>query len=124
MPDPRGGIRWGLPRKANYWKPEEADPFQQVEFLGFIQSLLEHGEFGSTYKFALLHALADISLESDPERDGTLRIKLSSIAGKFIACYWPRSAPFHLADGRQVILRQNATPNNAKIIVGWALAQR
>jgi diadenosine tetraphosphate (Ap4A) HIT family hydrolase len=35
MPDSRGGIRWVLPRKANYCKPEEADPFQQVEFLGF-----------------------------------------------------------------------------------------
>lgn len=103
-PDPRGGIRWVLPRKANYWKPEEADSFQQVGFLSFIQSLLEHGEFVSTYKFALLQALADISLESDPEPDGTLRIRLSSIAGKFIACYWPQAAPFHLANGDQAIL--------------------
>ena len=52
VPDPRGGIRWVIPRKANYWDPAESDPFQQVEFLGFIQSLLEHGEFVSTYKFA------------------------------------------------------------------------
>lgn len=60
VPDPRGGIRWVLPRKANYWAPEQADPFQQVEFLGFVQSLFEHGQFVSTYKFALLQALADI----------------------------------------------------------------
>lgn len=112
MPDPRGGIRWVLPRKANYWNPEEADPFQQVEFLGFIQSLLEHGEFASTYKFALLQALADISLESDPEADGTLRIKLSSIAEKFIAYYWTQAAPFHLAH----VLQQNTGPKNAAIV--------
>jgi diadenosine tetraphosphate (Ap4A) HIT family hydrolase/5-methylcytosine-specific restriction endonuclease McrA len=112
MPDPRGGIRWVLPRKANYWKPEEADPFQQVEFLGFIQSLLEHGEFVSTYKFALLQALADLSLESDAEVDGTLRISLVSIAEKVIAYYWPQAAPFHLGH----VLRQNTGPKNAAII--------
>jgi hypothetical protein len=113
MPDPRGGIRWVLPRKANYWKPEQADPFQQVEFLGFIQSLLEHGEFVSTYKFALLQALADISLEADSETDGTLRIHLSSIAEKFIAYYWTQAAPFHLANGEPSVLQQNAGPRNA-----------
>ncbi len=116
MPDPRGGIRWVLPRKANYWKPEQADPFQQVEFLGFIQSLLERGEFVSTYKFALLQALADISLESDPEVDGTLRIPLSSISEKFVAYYWTQAAPFHLATGEQTVLQQNTGPKNAAII--------
>ena len=116
MPDPRGGIRWVLPRKANYWAPEKADPFQQVEFLGFIQSLLEHGEFVSTYKFALLQALADISLESDPEPDGTLRVQVSSIAEKFIAYYWTQAAPFHLANGEQAILHQNTGPKNAAIV--------
>ena len=116
MPDPRGGIRWVLPRKANYWKPEQADPFQQVEFLGFIQSLLEHGEFVSTYKFALLQALADISLESDPEPDGTLRVQVSSIAEKFIAYYWTQAAPFHLANGEQATLHQNTGPKNAAIV--------
>jgi len=116
MPDPRGGIRWVLPRKANYWKPEQADPFQQVEFLGFIQSLLEHGEFVSTYKFALLQALADISLETDPKADGTLQIPLSSIAEKFIAYYWTQAAPFHLATGEQRVLQQNTGAKNAAII--------
>ena len=95
VPDPRGGIRWVIPRKANYWNPAEADPFQQVEFLGIIQSLLEHGEFVSTYKFALLQALADLSLERDPNPDGSTRIPLEEIAGKFISSYWPHSAPFH-----------------------------
>lgn len=116
MPDPRGGIRWVLPRKANYWKPEEADPFQQVEFLAFIQSLLVHGEFVSTYKFALLQSLADLSLESDPEPDGTLRIQITSIAEKFIAYYWLQAMPFHMSNDDHCVLQQNMGPSNAAIV--------
>ena len=116
VPDPRGGIRWVIPRKANYWDPAEADPFQQVEFLGFIQSLLEHGEFVSTYKFALLQALADLSLEKDPSPDGTTRILLEEIAAKFISSYWPHAAPFHFADGTNGLLRQNNGPRNITVL--------
>ncbi len=116
VPDPKGGIRWVIPRKANYWKPEEADPFQQVEFLQFIQSLLEHGEFVSTYKFALLQALADLSLESDSEVDGTLKIRLSSIAEKIISYYWHQAAPFHDGSGEAKVLRQYTGPKNAAIV--------
>ena len=116
VPDPRGGIRWVIPRKANYWNPAEADPFQQVEFLGFIQSLLEHGEFVSTYKFALLQVLADLSLEKDPNSDGSTRIPLEEIAGKFISSYWAHSAPFHFADGTSGLLRQNNGVRNIAVI--------
>lgn len=115
VPDPRGGIRWVLPRKANYWNRAEADPFQQVEFLGFIQSVIEHGEFVSTYKFALLQSLADLSLESDPSVDGSTRIALDSIAEKFILFYWPQCAPFHFADGTAGVLKQNKGPRNIAI---------
>ena len=115
VPDPRGGIRWVIPRKANYWNPAEADPFQQVEFLGFIQSLLEHGEFVSTYKFALLQALADLSLEKVPGADGSTRVPLEQIAGKFISSYWPHSAPFHFADGTSGLLQQNSGTRNIAV---------
>jgi diadenosine tetraphosphate (Ap4A) HIT family hydrolase len=116
VPDPRGGIRWVLPHKANYWAPDEADPFQQVEFLGFVQSLLERGQFVSTYKFALLQALADIAIESEPCADGTLRIPISLIAEKFISYYWCQAAPFHLASGDRVILQQNKGPTNIAVL--------
>lgn len=116
VPDPRGGIRWVIPRKANYWNPAEADPFQQVEFLDFIQSLLQHGEFASTYKFALLQALSDLSLELDPSRDGSTRIPLDEIARKFISSYWEHAAPFHFADGTSGLLRQNSGPRNISVI--------
>ena len=116
VPDPRGGVRWVIPRKANYWDPAEADPFQQVEFLGFIQSLLEHGEFVSTYKFALLQALADLSLEKDPCPDGTTRIPLEEIAAKFASSYWPHAAPFHFADGTNDLLQQNTGRQNITVL--------
>ena len=116
MPDPRGGIRWVIPRKANYWNPAEADPFQQVEFLAFIQSLLEHGEFVSTYKFALLQALADLSLEKDSSSDGTTRLPLEEIAAKFVSSYWAHAAPFHFSDGTNGLLRQNNGPRNITVL--------
>jgi hypothetical protein len=116
MPDPRGGIRWVIPQKANYWDPAEADPFQQVEFLGFIQSLLEHGEFVSTYKFALVQTLADLSLEKDSSLDGTTRIPLEEIAAKFVSSYWMHSAPFHFTDGTSGLLRQNSGRLNIAIL--------
>ena len=116
VPDPRGGIRWVIPRKANYWDPAEADPFQQVEFLGFIQSLLEHGGFVSTYKFALVQALADLSLEKDSSPDGSTRILLEEIAAKFVSSYWPHAAPFHFADGTNGLLRQNNGPRNIAVL--------
>ena len=116
VPDPRGGIRWVIPRKANYWNLAEADPFQQVEFLGFIQSLLEHGEFVSTYKFALLQALADLSLEKDSSPDGSTRIPLEEIADKFISSYWAHTAPFHFADGTSGLLRQNNGTRNIAVV--------
>lgn len=114
--DPRGGIRWVLPRKANYWEPEQADPFQQVEFLSFIQSLLERGQFVSTYKFALLQSLADLSLESESNPAGDLNVPLRSIAIKFLSYYWSQSAPFHLSTGERTILQQNHGPRNIKLL--------
>jgi hypothetical protein len=44
----------------------------EVTFLRKLQRLLEEGDFVATYKFALLQALADLSVEKDPEADGTL----------------------------------------------------
>lgn len=116
VPDPRGGIRWVLPRKANYWDPDQADPFQQVEFLGFVQSLLERGQFVSTYKFALMQALADLSLESESDPGGDLSISLRSIAAKFLVYYWCQAAPFHLSNGQRTILQQNHGPANIALL--------
>ena len=39
------------------------DPTAQVEFLTKLQQLLAEGQFTASYKFALLLALADLSVE-------------------------------------------------------------
>jgi hypothetical protein len=38
-------------------------PERQVEFLRNIQRLLAEGLFTASYKFALLHAIADLAVE-------------------------------------------------------------
>ncbi|WP_405243207.1 HNH endonuclease [Lentisalinibacter salinarum] len=67
---------------------------EQIRFLSTLQRLLEEGSFVSTYKYALLMALADLSVESTDEADGSLRLPLDAIARKFIEYYWPQAAPF------------------------------
>ncbi|WP_462178729.1 hypothetical protein [Pseudoalteromonas gelatinilytica] len=36
---------------------------QQLDFIAYIQRMLVEGDFSATYKFALLHALADVCVE-------------------------------------------------------------
>ena len=49
-------------------------PIGELEFLRKLQRLLAEGDFVATYKFALLNALADLSLEREPAADGSLRV--------------------------------------------------
>ena len=44
-------------------------PIGELAFLRKLQRLLAEGDFVATYKFALLNALADLSLEREPAAD-------------------------------------------------------
>ena len=77
----------------------------QVAFLRHIQALLEDGGFVATYKYALLHALCDLSVEGRPEPNGSLAIPLSALAGKFIEYYW-RQCGEYFGGGKAGVLRQ------------------
>ena len=81
-----------------------------VRFLRQMQELLAEGGFVATYKFALLQALADLSVEHQTQSDGSLRIPVDSIAEKFIAYYWNQARPF-----RDEVLRQN-TSGQAEVV--------
>ena len=59
-------------------------PIGELQFLRKLQRLLAEGDFVATYKFALLNALADLSLELKPAADGSLRVPVSALAEKFI----------------------------------------
>lgn len=67
---------------------------QQLQFLRDLQLILDGGQFVASYKFALLIALADISVESTPTTDGTLPITLDQLSERFIEVYWRQATPF------------------------------
>ena len=71
-----------------------ASPEKQIGFLTNLQRLLGEGSFVSTYKYALLMALADIAVERGADDDSELPITTSLIAEKFIQYYWRQSTPY------------------------------
>jgi 5-methylcytosine-specific restriction endonuclease McrA len=87
----------------------------EVQFLRNIQRLLDEGDFVATYKFALLQALADLSVEGADDDQRVLAIPLERIAEKFIEYYWPQVVPFRPTNGSDGILQQN-TGQQASIL--------
>ncbi len=89
---------------------------QQIKFLIKIQRLLGEGRFVASYKFALLQALADLSVEKGDDSGGPLRLTTRDIADKFIHYYWRQALP-HVAPGLEDarILKQNTGPQAAVI---------
>ncbi|WP_019617028.1 HNH endonuclease [Psychromonas ossibalaenae] len=93
---------------------------RQLDFIAYIQRMLVEGDFVATYKYALLHALADICIEKpfsvDPNSE--LQVSFAEIAEKFIALYWQHALPFTGADNETMqgeLLKQNSG-KQAKII--------
>lgn len=87
-----------------------------LRFLRQLQRLLDEGLFTSTYKYALLQALADLSVEQQPATDGSLRLAVPDIAEKFIEYYWRQAVPFGVGEeSRLKPLLQN-TGRQASII--------
>jgi hypothetical protein len=83
----------------------------QLEFLTRLQRILGEGQFVASYKYALLLALAELSVERSPAPDGALRVELDELADRFITLYWRQVAPF----GGRRMLAQN-TGRQASII--------
>jgi hypothetical protein len=69
-------------------------PEAQVQFLVKLQQLLAEGQFTASYKFALLLALADLSVELGDDSGAPLKLSLDRIAEKFIRYYWAQAAPY------------------------------
>ena len=66
----------------------------QVQFLRQLKCLLDEGDFSATYKFALLRALADLSVERIEYADHGLTISVRDIAERFIEYYWRQARPY------------------------------
>lgn len=80
---------------------------QQIVFLTNLQRLLGEGSFVSTYKYCLLMALADLSIELGRDDDSGLTLSTSQIAEKFIQYYWRQSAPYIPGNTSGLVLQQN-----------------
>ena len=87
----------------------------QVDFLMKIQRLLTEGGFVATYKYALLHAIADLCIERDPAEDGSLTLTVDDLATKFIDLYWPQVHLFPVRGQGNLVLKQN-TGKQAAVI--------
>ncbi len=88
---------------------------QQLDFIAYIQRMLVEGEFTATYKYALLHAIADICVEQQNEdQSAPMEIKIDTLVDKFIQLYWNHSMPYaaHSTDiitnTEDMLLKQNS----------------
>lgn len=78
----------------------------QIQFMVDIQRLLDEGLFTASYKFALLLALADLSIERGDDSGAPLELTTEAIAEKFVQYYWRQAMPYARASGAS-ILKQN-----------------
>ena len=62
-------------------------PEEQVQFLRNVQRLLAEGLFTASYKFALVHALADLAVLKGEDSGVPLDLSTKDIAAKFVALY-------------------------------------
>jgi hypothetical protein len=61
---------------------------EQIRFMVNIQRLLDEGLFTASYKFALLLALAVLSIEQGDDSGAPLELTTDAIAEKFVQYYW------------------------------------
>lgn len=91
-------------------------PEEQVQFLRNIQRLLSEGLFVASYKFALVHALADLAVLKGDDTGAPLDLATKDIAVKFVELYWRQCRPFRLGDNSTGLILQQNTGKQAAII--------
>lgn len=98
---------------------------QQLDFIAYIQRMLSEGDFTATYKFALLHAIADVCVEQPIAREQSeLVIPLPTLAEKLIILYWHHAVPFSSEHaGEKALLKQNSGAQSKVISVLYECQQ-
>src|SRR5262245_1577045 len=91
-------------------------PEEQVQFLRNIQRLLAEGLFVASYKFALVHALADLAVLKGDDTGAPLDLSTRDIAAKFVELYWRQSQPFQIGGESLGLVLQQNTRGQAEII--------
>jgi 5-methylcytosine-specific restriction endonuclease McrA len=80
----------------------------QLQFLDYIQRLLDGGGFVATYKYALLMAVADLSVERGDDTACPLPLHARDVAGKFVDYYLRQARPYMAgSSSAEGILHQN-----------------
>lgn len=99
-------------------------PEEQVQFLRNVQRLLAEGQFVASYKFALIHALADLSVLGGDDSGAPLDIETRDIAAKFVELYWRQSRPLQVGGEATGLVLQQNTGKQAAIISQIAQSQQ
>lgn len=99
-------------------------PEEQVQFLRNIQRLLAEGLFVASYKFALVHALADLAVLKGEDTGAPLDLDTKDIAAKFVELYWRQSRPFQIGGESSGLVLQQNTGRQATIISQIAKSQQ
>jgi hypothetical protein len=99
-------------------------PEQQVQFLRNIQRLLVEGLFVASYKFALVHALADLAVLKGDDSGAPLDLDTKEIAGKFVELYWQQCRPFQVGDQSTGLVLQQNTGKQAAVISQISASQQ
>lgn len=90
--------------------PRPPSPSEQIAFLRSFQRLLDEGSFVATYKFSLLHAIADLCVLRGDESGAALELATSEIADHFIRLYWPQVIPFMARDEGEILRQSTGRP--------------
>src|SRR5690606_32984193 len=89
-----GHVDPGARRPVEHVTPAAPSPEEQVAFLRRLQRVLEEGSFTASYKFALLHAIADLCVTEGDDGGGPLTLPTRRIAERFVELYWRQVLPF------------------------------
>jgi hypothetical protein len=99
-------------------------PDEQVQFLRNVQRLLAEGLFVASYKFALLHALADLAVLKGNDSGAPLDLTTKELATKFVELYWRQSRPFQVGGPAPGLILHQNTGDQAAIISHIAASQQ
>src|SRR5262245_59169418 len=91
-------------------------PEEQVQFLRNVQRLLAEGQFTASYKFALVHALADLAVLKGEDNGAPLEIETKEIAAKFVELYWRQARPLQNGGEMAGLILQYNTGGQAEAI--------
>ena len=71
---------------------------EQLAFIQKLRRLLDEGQFTATYKYALLHAIADLCVTQGNDTGAPLTLSTRDLADQFVRLYWRQAAPFPAGD--------------------------